>query len=195
MKLSEIQELMKSFDASGLTGLELSQDGTVLRLQKGGAPLAGALPASPAPAPAASPAAPAPAEPAEMGMRCRAGLCSFWVDWQGNLMNCGMYASAKLPLGDTTMAEAWPRLVEDTAQVRYAPYCAVCPNQHLCHACIAMVANECGQLTGRPEYLCQMNQAAAGYYQEYLHRLPENGHAPAEPDDFGHLDPAEPCGP
>lgn len=138
---------------------------------------------------------PAPAEPAEMGMRCRAGLCSFWVDWQGNLMNCGMYASAKLPLGDTTMAEAWPRLVEDTAQVRYAPYCAVCPNQHLCHACIAMVANECGQLTGRPEYLCQMNQAAAGYYQEYLHRLPENGHAPAEPDDFGHLDPAEPCGP
>ena len=70
MKLSEIQELMRSFDASGLTGLELSQDGTVLRLQKGGAPLAGALPASPAPAPApaASPAAPAPAEPEESGL-------------------------------------------------------------------------------------------------------------------------------
>lgn len=30
-----------------------------------------------------------------MTMHCRAGHCSFWVDWQGNLVNCGMYASAK----------------------------------------------------------------------------------------------------
>jgi acetyl-CoA carboxylase biotin carboxyl carrier protein len=67
MKLSEIQELMKSFDASGLTGLELTWDGATLRMQKGAAPAPGtrgegaAVPAAPVPAPAA-PAAPAPEE-------------------------------------------------------------------------------------------------------------------------------------
>ena len=25
-----------------------------------------------------------------MTMHCRAGHCSFWVDWQGNLVNCGV---------------------------------------------------------------------------------------------------------
>ena len=67
MKLSEIQELMRSFDASGITVLEVSGDGTTLRMQKGcavPAPLLmpGSAPAVPKAAPAASDA-PVPAAP------------------------------------------------------------------------------------------------------------------------------------
>ena len=58
MKLNEIQELMKSFDASGLTALEVNSDGTALRMEKN-------LPGSCAPAPQAAPAvSAAPAVPA-----------------------------------------------------------------------------------------------------------------------------------
>lgn len=104
-------------------------------------------------------------------MTCRAGRCSFWLDWQGNLGNCGMYSSTKVPVKGRTFAEAWKQVVEETEQVRYSPVCTNCPNFRLCHACIAMVYNECGDINGRPEYLCRMNQASAHYYQEYAQLL------------------------
>lgn len=103
----------------------------------------------------------------EIKMSCRAGHCSFWLDWQGNMVNCGMYGSVKIPMEGRSFSDAWRELREQTEQVRYAPYCAVCPNFWLCHTCIAMVSNECGDTDGRPEYLCRMNEAMSKYYQEY----------------------------
>ena len=104
----------------------------------------------------------------EEGMRCRAGLCSLWVDWQGKFSNCGMYPSATAELQGSTFAESWQRIVSDTADVRYHAACFSCPNRFLCHPCIAMVYNECGSRTGRPEYLCRMNQAASQYYAQFV---------------------------
>ena len=103
-----------------------------------------------------------------MGMMCRAGLCSYWVDWQGNLMNCGMYGSAAVKMEGRPFQEAWRELTDLTAQVRYCPPCTRCPNKHLCHPCIAMVSNETGGLTQRPVYMCEMNQALAKCYKEYV---------------------------
>ena len=105
----------------------------------------------------------------ELGMQCRAGVCSFWIDWEGNMVNCGMYGSAKLPLEGRQLAEVWRQLTAQTQSYRFAPVCASCPNIVLCHPCMAMVHNECGGPTGRPEYLCRMNHAAARGYREYLH--------------------------
>lgn len=117
-------------------------------------------------------------EPREMS--CRAGRCSFWIDWQGNIANCGMYPSVKSPLKGRSFAEAWKQVVEETNQVRYSPICTNCPNHNLCHACIAMVYNECGDLNGRPEYLCQMNAASAKYYAEYAAKI-RSGELPEQP--------------
>lgn len=114
-----------------------------------------------------------PDENVKMKMSCRAGHCSFWLDWQGNMRSCGMYSSVTLSTENRDFGEVWKELREQTHKVRYAPVCAVCPNQPLCHSCIAMVANECGDINGKPEYLCRMNQAAAKYYQEYLKKIPE----------------------
>lgn len=105
-------------------------------------------------------------------MHCRAGRCSFWLDWQGNVGNCGMYTSVKHPLGERSFAEVWKEVVEETNEVRYSPVCNNCPNFRLCHACIAMVYNECGDVNGRPEYLCRMNQACSRYYREYAEKIP-----------------------
>ena len=104
----------------------------------------------------------------EKGMRCRAGLCSIWVDWQGNLMNCGMYSSVKIMREGKPFREAWNEVVAQTAAVRYSPACLGCPNERLCHPCIAMIQNECGHHQGRPEYMCQMHQAMAHYYDQFV---------------------------
>lgn len=121
------------------------------------------------------------AEP--MGIQCRAGLCSFWVDWQGNLMNCGMYPSAKLKISKKFEIN-WRELVDLTADVRYTPKCAGCPNCWLCHPCIAMVSNECGDVNGTPEYLCKMSQATARYYMEFAQKYyPDRKPAPLQSPD------------
>ena len=116
---------------------------------------------------------------------CRAGRCAFWVDWKGNIGNCGMYYAAGKNLRNCSFKEAWDYIVEQTNQIRYSPVCTNCPNFFLCHACIAMVHNECGDVNGRPEYLCRMNQAAAGYYQEFaklLKDIPEMSENPGLPE-------------
>lgn len=122
-------------------------------------------------------------------MTCRAGRCSFWLDWQGNLGNCGMYSSVKVPVKGSSFAKAWKQVVEETEQVRFSPVCTNCPNFRLCHVCIAMVYNECGDSNGRPEYLCRMNQASAYYYQKYARLLSEDPDfegLPEIPEDAGY---------
>lgn len=119
-----------------------------------------------------------------LGMQCRAGLCSFWVDWQGNMMNCGMYPSVKINLTKKFEIK-WHELVDLTAKVRYTPKCTGCPNIWLCHPCIAMVSNECGDVNGTPEYLCRMNQASARYYQEFAQKYyPDRRLEPAPDEEF-----------
>lgn len=104
---------------------------------------------------------------------CRAGRCAFWVDWQGNISNCGMYAVSAALGASGGFKEAWKTITEETDRVRYSPVCTNCPNYWLCHSCIAMVYNETGSQDGRPEYICRMTQAAAKYYQLFDKLLKE----------------------
>lgn len=108
-------------------------------------------------------------------MSCRAGRCSFWIDWRGRMGNCGMYTSVDRPIGGRPLAEVWREVTEQTDEVRYCPVCSNCPNLPLCHSCIAMVYCESGEQDGRPAYLCEMNAAAARYYRAYAERLPPVG--------------------
>ena len=68
MELREIQELMKCFDTSGLTALELSGEGTSLRMEK-----AAGAPAPAAPAGLAARPAPIPA-PAKTAVEVKAPM-------------------------------------------------------------------------------------------------------------------------
>ena len=111
------------------------------------------------------------ADDAPSELTCRAGRCSFWVDWQGNLGNCGMNSIFKHSLKDRSFMNAWNEIVAQTNALRFSSVCTNCPNYWLCHACVAMVANETGDLNGRPEYLCQMSALSAKYYQEYARAL------------------------
>lgn len=118
-----------------------------------------------------------------MRMICRAGNSSMWIDWKGTLSNCGMYGSVELPLAGRPLAETWAQLRDQTRALRYAPACTDCPNRILCHPCIAMVHNECGDVNGRPEYLCRMNQASAQYYREFAETYyPEQAQQLFQPD-------------
>lgn len=102
---------------------------------------------------------------------CRAGRCSFWVDWRGNLGNCGMHTYFSHSLEKQSFVDAWKDIVDETNELRFSSVCTNCPNYWLCHVCVSMVLNETGKLDGRPEYICKMTEKAAKYYKEYAQKL------------------------
>lgn len=103
--------------------------------------------------------------PVEREMTCRAGRCTFWIDWQGNMSNCGIYSSVRFPMKRRCFADCWRQLVTETDKIRYVPPCTVCPNAQLCHTCIAMTYTESGNLYERPDYLCRYNKESARLYK------------------------------
>ena len=94
------------------------------------------------------------------GVRCRAGRCSFWITWQGNMMPCGMFPAKDCPnVFSDPFLTAWERVKQSTAQIRLPAQCAVCSAKDTCHACAAMVITESGSFTEVPKYRCEMIHA------------------------------------
>lgn len=94
------------------------------------------------------------------GVRCRAGKCSFWVTWQGDIIPCGMFPVKGSPNVFTMpFRTAWERVKEETARIRLPARCADCSAKDTCHACAAMVLSESGNFHNVPQYRCDMIHA------------------------------------
>ncbi len=102
-------------------------------------------------------------------MRCRAGRSSFFVSWEGKMTACGLFSfPAEYHPFERPFAQCWAELTE---QVRTIPVLAQCRNCHLrqiCNPCAATVHSECGDINGKPDYLCQMAQCIWEEMSAYL---------------------------
>lgn len=90
-------------------------------------------------------------------MRCRAGRCSFWVNWEGNMTACGML---DFPIKTAPMQEnfhdCWMRLTECVRATPVLKGCVGCKKRELCNPCVAMIYGETGTVDEKAQYLCQM---------------------------------------
>ena len=94
------------------------------------------------------------------GIQCRAGKCSFWVTWQGQLMPCGMFPTKDAPnVFDRGFLPCWEQVRRTVREIRLPRACAACPVKDECRACAAMVYTETGSFDRVPKYRCQMEQA------------------------------------
>ena len=98
-------------------------------------------------------------------MRCTAGRCSCWIDWQGGLMPCGMNSEPRISLDEHSFSQAWELAKAETEKAVVCHTCHICPNYERCHICGTIVHHETGTYGGRPEYYCRMMQAAAEQYR------------------------------
>lgn len=113
-------------------------------------------------------------------MKCFAGRCSFWVDWQGRLSACGMYTNPAYSLRELTFSEAWRRTVESVDETICRNFCENCPNSSLCRTCISMIYNETGDINARPVYFCEMMQSASDFSRQLREKLAGEGFKPAD---------------
>ena len=94
------------------------------------------------------------------GVRCRAGKCSFWITWQGNMLPCGMFpGEGSANVFREPFAEAWRRVKEETEAIRLPAQCSGCSAKNICRACAAMVVTESGDFNKVPQYRCHMMQS------------------------------------
>lgn len=96
-----------------------------------------------------------PGEEVPGEMRCRAGKCSFAVNWQGMMCPCVMLTERKIPVFEQGFRESWRILTEDTAKIRLSPKCSKCVLREVCGTCAACALYESGSYEGVPEYMCQ----------------------------------------
>ena len=95
------------------------------------------------------------------GVRCRAGRCSFWITWQGEMTPCGMFPCGGYPnVFQTAFLDAWEEVKKRTAAIRLPAQCSVCNVKDICRACAAMVVTESGCFDKIPQYRCNMMRAS-----------------------------------
>lgn len=86
---------------------------------------------------------------------CKGGVCSFWIDWRGNLSGCGIHNQGRISLHEMPFAEAWKQVVRFTDNIRIAEKCKDCRYRCICYSCPAAGFCETGKMDGVPEYLCE----------------------------------------
>jgi sulfatase maturation enzyme AslB (radical SAM superfamily) len=100
------------------------------------------------------------------GIRCRAGVTSFWMTWDGRMRPCGMMTVPEvLPL-EIGFDAAWEQLRAAAARIRTPAKCVTCDHSEICGVCPSVCCSETGRFDGVPEYLCERAQQIVAFTQQ-----------------------------
>ena len=91
-------------------------------------------------------------------MRCRAGITSFWMTWEGKMLPCGMIPDGGLDPWKVGFDEAWENAKNIVSEITLPVKCAGCGKKDECRACAAMVYTETGTYDKVPQYRCEMTK-------------------------------------
>lgn len=104
---------------------------------------------------------------AEDCSRCRGGLSSWWISWDGKIYACSMLNGISANLDEIPFEEAWEKIKEQAKQMILPRECRICPKKPFCEACPAGCMAENSSFDKSPSYLCRKTDA-------YLRLLVEN---------------------
>ena len=91
-------------------------------------------------------------------MRCRAGITSFWMTWEGKMLPCGMIPDKGKDPWEVGFDEAWENAKNIVSEITLPVKCAGCGKKDECKACAAMVYTETGTYDKVPQYRCDMTK-------------------------------------
>lgn len=86
---------------------------------------------------------------------CHAGMCSFTVNWQGQMRPCVVLREPAVSVFELGFSESWRKISEKFKKVRYCAKCSACRLRPVCRTCAAAALLETGDYLGIPEYLCR----------------------------------------
>ena len=86
---------------------------------------------------------------------CDAGMSSYTVSWDGQLLGCQMMGNFAEDILRKGFRKAWEDFPKRVRLPRVNEKCANCENQNICNVCCASRYAETGDLGGCPEYVCR----------------------------------------
>ena len=89
------------------------------------------------------------------GVRCRAGVSSFWLTWDGRMMPCGMMNEQGVSVLEEGFSSAWEQTKERVKEIRLPLECTGCKYRDRCNVCAASCYAETGSYEKKPEYMCK----------------------------------------
>ena len=93
------------------------------------------------------------------GLGCMAGLCGFWISWNGDLLPCGMFEEPKISLLDHSFQESWDYIVAEVAKLHMYEGCYSCDKRNICTVCAAGCLTENhGDMSKKPNYICESTE-------------------------------------
>lgn len=101
-------------------------------------------------------------------MDCKAGLCTFWVDWQGCVSTCGIMNQEKNDLHNMTFREAWENIRVFQSKARFPEECAYCNLRVVCPTCMASIFCETGGFEYPSSYCCDFAKRYTQLLREEL---------------------------
>lgn len=107
-------------------------------------------------------------------MRCRAGITSFWMTWEGKLLPCGMIPEEGLDPWEVGFKKAWEHARNIVSKIKLPVKCAACAKKNQCKACAAMVYTETGTFDQVPQYRCDMTHQYPDACRQVLKELENN---------------------
>ena len=117
-----------------------------------------------------------PVSECDMGVgesiQCLAGRSQFRVAWNGKMTPCGMINEPETSPVANGFGAAWEDLREQTASIRLCPDCVNCDIRSTCLNCAAVMHAETGSFSGKPEYMCRMNEAFRHQTKDIADKLP-----------------------
>ena len=100
------------------------------------------------------------------GIKCRAGMTSFWMTWDGRMLPCGMMTQpCEYPL-EAGFEAAWAGIRKAASQIRTPVKCTTCEYKQVCSQCAAVCQAETGCFDGVPDYVCQRTKAIVELTQQ-----------------------------
>ena len=105
------------------------------------------------------------------GMKCKAGKCSFTVNWRGDMIPCVIMNAPSVSVFKMSFDKAWKKIVEQTSQIYMSEKCSQCTLRNVCHVCPTYSLLEAGAYDAVPEYLCQYTKYMVQYFQEELEKM------------------------
>ncbi|WP_455543003.1 radical SAM/SPASM domain-containing protein [Intestinibacter sp.] len=104
-------------------------------------------------------------------MRCRAGITSFWMTWEGKMLPCGMIPDNGLDPWEVGFKKAWENAKNIVKDIKLPVKCARCGKKNECKACAAMVYTETGTYDQVPQYRCDMTHSYPDACKKVLKEL------------------------
>lgn len=106
----------------------------------------------------------------QTGLTCRAGSCSFVINWQGMMRPCIVSTQPSINVFENNFSETWKQLVQETSQIKLSLTCTQCPLRFVCHTCAINAYLETGSYEGTPEYICSYTKKTIEILQDIYHK-------------------------